>query len=74
METPAPVRSTGGHYNAWLLRLWREGEGAWHASLQTIDGGAPAGFADLEQLFAFLLALTETAGKPANERPPERSE
>ena len=46
-------------YHAGLLRLWREGEGgAWRVSLQPIDGGERIGFAELEQLFAYLRRLT----------------
>ncbi len=45
-------------YHALLLRLWREGaEGAWRASLQDAGSGERLGFADLEQLFAYLRQL-----------------
>ncbi len=44
-------------YRVYLLRLWRDGNGPWHASLQAADAAAPHRFADLEALFAFLREL-----------------
>ena len=46
-------------YHAGLLRLWRDGPGGpWRASLQDAESGERIGFADLEQLFAYLRRLT----------------
>jgi hypothetical protein len=51
-------------YRAYLLRLWRaDSENArpaeWRASLEDPRTGERLGFASLEQLFAFLIVLTE---------------
>ncbi len=46
-------------YRAYLLRLWDanpRGPPAWHASLEDAHTGERRGFADLEQLLAFLTA------------------
>jgi hypothetical protein len=62
-------------YRAYLLRLWLtdlEGAGAagWRASLEDSRTGERLGFASLEQLFAFLLMLTEdAAGQPQKPSP-----
>ena len=42
----------------YLLSLWREGR-TWRAALRPADGGPRQGFADLEQLVAFLLRLQD---------------
>ena len=47
---------------AYLLRLWRVGEpesSDWQASLEVPGTGKRIGFANLEQLFAFLMELSE---------------
>jgi hypothetical protein len=45
----------------YVLRLWREAEGApWQAMLRPADGGPRLGFADLEQLAIFLLRLADS--------------
>ena len=43
-------------YRSYLLRLWRVGpeEAAWRASLESPHTGELTGFANLEDLFAFL--------------------
>ncbi len=49
-------------YQSYLLRLWcvgEEGHSAWRASLENSRTGARVGFANLEQLFAFLISQTE---------------
>ena len=46
-------------YHAYLLRLWdanSRGRPDWHASLEDTHTGERRGFADLEQLYAFLVA------------------
>lgn len=50
--SPEPVR-----YRAYLLRLWdanSRGRPDWHASVEDTHTGERRGFADLEQLSAFL--------------------
>jgi hypothetical protein len=60
------------NYHAYLLRLWREGEGApWRASLQSADEAERIGFADLEQLVAYLLRLADGADLEAARSPPQ---
>lgn len=44
-------------YRVFLLRLWREKSGPWHASLQAADATAPQRFADLDALIAYLQEL-----------------
>ncbi len=49
------------HYIAFMLRLWRvkqNGEHAWRASLESPSTGERRGFANLEELFAFLATQT----------------
>jgi hypothetical protein len=42
-------------YQAYLLRLWREGEGqAWRATLEDPHNGRRVSFASLAQLAAYL--------------------
>jgi hypothetical protein len=44
----------------FLLTLWREwDDGPWRAALRPPAGGARIGFADIEQLVAFLLGLVD---------------
>ena len=50
-------------YLSFLLRLWRVnggGQPVWRASVQRPGEAIPAGFAGLEELFAFLRAATGT--------------
>ena len=53
---------TGPHHLSYLLRLWRS-EGLrgfdWRASLEVPETGQRIGFASLEQLFAFLMDVSE---------------
>jgi hypothetical protein len=57
------MRTEQSSYRAYLLRLWLadlEVTGAgWRASLEDPHTGERLGFAGLEQLFAYLLTLTE---------------
>lgn len=42
--------------HSYLLRLWRSGaDGAWRASLQSVQTGERHMFADLESLLTFLV-------------------
>jgi hypothetical protein len=55
-------------YRAYLLRLWRVNSEAarrteWRASLEDPRTGERLGFANLEQLFAFLIAWAEQEGQ-----------
>jgi hypothetical protein len=58
---PDPNQGAQVDYHAGLLRLWREAGGAWRVSLQPIGSAERLGFADLEQLFAYLRRLTDDA-------------
>jgi hypothetical protein len=42
-------------YQSYLLRLWKTERANWHASLEDSHTGERIGFANLEQLFAFLM-------------------
>jgi len=42
----------------FLLHLWHSA-GQWRASLQNLETGKRFGFADLEQLFSYLMDLIE---------------
>jgi hypothetical protein len=62
-------------YRAYLLRLWRTdteetGGTGWRASLEDSHTGERLGFANLDQLFAFLLTLTEGAAGKGQAMPP----
>lgn len=56
------------HYQAYLLRLWRDGAAAtWHASAQNPHTGQIHHFATVEHLLQFLKAqLTEPAQYPTD--------
>jgi hypothetical protein len=52
--------------DSYLLRLWPTGSGqqrVWRASLEQIRTGERWGFANLEQLFVFLMQRTEQDGE-----------
>lgn len=42
-------------YQSYLLRLWKAEQTNWRASLEDARTGERIGFANLEQLFAFLM-------------------
>lgn len=51
-----------GGYCAYMVRLWQDGPQApWRASAQATHGGDIVRFADLDALFAFLLAQTTSS-------------
>jgi hypothetical protein len=59
-EDYQPIRS-----RSFLLRLWCADEptaAGWHASLEDPTTGERFGFAALEQMFAFLMELSEGDG------------
>jgi hypothetical protein len=71
------MNSEPNHYYAYLLRLWpgnagTEGAAGWRATLEDAHSGERLGFASLEQLFAHLMQLAETAGRtpPSTRHPP----
>jgi hypothetical protein len=50
------------HNHSYILRLWRVDQSKpadWRASLEIPGTGKRIGFASLEQLFAYLMELTE---------------
>ena len=56
-EDQLPIRS-----RSYILRLWRKDElqtAEWHASLEDPSTKERFGFSSLEQLFAFLMELSE---------------
>lgn len=57
------IQST--RYQAYLLRLWREGEqGSWRAVLQDAHSETQRGFASLQSLFDFLTEATGETNAP----------
>jgi len=63
------------HHLSYLLRLWRTGgteDFDWRASLEIPETGKRIGFANLEQLFVYLMDLTE--GQATTWRCPEKTE
>ena len=76
MDTTIPedTTSTQTNYRSYLLRLWKKeqsGISDWRASLEDSHTGERFGFANLEQLFAFLLERIEGAGRHPDERSPK---
>ena len=64
---------------AYLLHLWHSA-GQWRASLENLETGKRLGFANLEQLFAYLMDLTEgnlsqqsDPGQEQKDRAPQRN-
>ena len=63
----ANVNDKSTDYISYLLRAWRsngEGTSAWRASLQNPHTGERIGFANLEDLFAFLRKQTGNVAGP----------
>jgi hypothetical protein len=62
-KTQQPVKNLKPSYRlSYLLRLWRTdelGNSSWQASLENPETGKRIGFANLEQLFAYLMDLIE---------------
>jgi len=55
------------HHLSYLLRLWRTeglGDFEWRASLEIPETGERIGFANLEQLFVYLMDLIEGQATP----------
>lgn len=74
------MATTQPTYHAYLLRLWRveaqrTGAATWRASLEDPHTGLRLGFATLEQLFAYLMEMSEgaepSASAEAAHPPPE---
>ncbi|MFQ5399783.1 MAG: hypothetical protein ACE5E7_09320 [Anaerolineae bacterium] len=61
-------------YQAFLLRLWRDDEQQpWRASLEDPHTGEQCGFANLEQLFAYLKEQTASGTGGLNEQIQDQS-
>jgi hypothetical protein len=59
-DMPPSDRADLPRSHTFVLTLWRERQdGPWRAALRLADGGVRVGFADLEQLAAFLLSLAD---------------
>jgi hypothetical protein len=60
------MRGQSAGHLAYLIRLWRvgDGEGTWHVSLQDVGTGERTGFPGLEEAFAFLQAQLSPARSP----------
>jgi hypothetical protein len=75
-DSPAvpPVPPSLSHYQAYLLRLWRDGPGApWRASLEPPGGAATLRFGTVGALFAFLRdQLADSGREPDVPRPDRR--
>jgi hypothetical protein len=64
---PSTARDDLPRSHTFLLTLWRERhDGPWRAALRLADGGVRVGFADLEQLAAFLLSLADQPKEAEN--------
>ena len=65
--TPPP----SSRYQAYLLRLWRDGPGTpWRGSLEVPSGAAPVRFGTVAALFVFLRdQLADPDAEPAPPRP-----
>ena len=54
---------------SYLVRLWATGaadQQVWRASLEDVRSGERRGFANLEQLFVFLMEQTEQGSEAPN--------
>ncbi len=60
MNTPTSAQPDPNQpdYYSYLLRLWQTPQG-WRASLDDAHTGKRLGFASLEQLFAYVMEVTE---------------
>jgi hypothetical protein len=68
------VAGRRARYQVYLLRLWREPQdGIWRASLKTAAGDREIAFANLDELFVYLLRQTESKeeGRPKLQLHPE---
>ena len=62
-------------YQAYLLRLWREPQdGIWRASLKTTADDQEIAFANLDELFVYLLRQTEAMEQPRRKFPSAQGE
>lgn len=56
-------------YQAYLLRIWREDElSPWRASTKEVQSGNQQHFANLSELFEFLISQTEEKNLDTNFR------
>lgn len=58
MKTPDRPTTYTTTYKAYLLRCWLEGAG-WRYSLEQVGSDQRHGFATLDELVAFLLAMSQ---------------
>lgn len=61
------VEQPTADYIAYMLRLWREGEGVWRGTVENPHTGERRAFANVESLLAFLRQQTEQATPPPAE-------
>jgi len=62
-HTSSTAEPTVASYHAWLLRIWREQpDEAWRVALKRTDGER-IGFAELSELFEYLVCLTQGEGR-----------
>ena len=66
MTTDSNDAQDAERYRVYLLRLWRDTRGPWHAALQAPDAPTPHRFADLEGLIAFLRDLLRPAASTSS--------
>jgi hypothetical protein len=52
-------------YQSYLLRLWKAEQTGWRASLEDARTGERIGFANLEQLFVFLMERVADDTRPS---------
>jgi hypothetical protein len=61
METRPSGQPDNRSYHAFLLRLWREGDGeAWRVILEDVQSGKKQGFAGIQPLIEFIHEKTDT--------------
>lgn len=78
MNKPNQIDQDSKHTQrrSYLLRLWRTNKtdrSNWQASLEDTRTNERVGFANLEQLFAFLMALIERDNKCDSDQTKEKS-
>ncbi len=66
--------SSPPEYRSYLLRLWRDNPRApWRASLQSTATGGLEHFADIDSLFAFLVAQADALDPLQNDNEARRN-
>jgi hypothetical protein len=68
-------KSADRQQRTYVLRLWREhGSAPWRAALRSAESGSMLGFADLDELIAFLEHEMEPGQPSANLAPQQPAE